>query len=206
MGHYQVLFSGALVDGVDPKSVRAKVQSELGLDERKLKQFFSGRTVVVRSRLSEHAAATFCDRMRALGAITRVKNLEPKVEDKYYRAEANRADHTLKDITAAFTTCPSCGHLQLDLSHCNKCGANIELIESKRAREDELIGRKVDRLRDSPPKSAGPTLAQRIARQSEQPAPGPKPNRSNVPPAAIRAPSSDRPARRGLRSWLKRSG
>ena len=75
MGDYQVLFSGEVSRGADAESVRVRLARELGIDERKSRQLFSGRTVVVRSQLSQQEAMRLQERLAALGALCRVKNL-----------------------------------------------------------------------------------------------------------------------------------
>ena len=51
MANYQVLFNGETLETADTERVRDNLARELGLDERKAKQLFSGRTVVIRSQL-----------------------------------------------------------------------------------------------------------------------------------------------------------
>ena len=50
MNHYQVLFSGEVAEGAQEAKVRENLSRELGIDERKAVQLFSGRTVVLRSQ------------------------------------------------------------------------------------------------------------------------------------------------------------
>jgi hypothetical protein len=49
MANYQVLFNGDVLEDSSTDSVRENLARELGLDQRKAKQLFSGRTVVIRS-------------------------------------------------------------------------------------------------------------------------------------------------------------
>ena len=56
MNHYQVLFSGEVAEGAQEATVRNNLSRELGIDERKIGQLFSGRTVVIRSQLSQEDA------------------------------------------------------------------------------------------------------------------------------------------------------
>ena len=56
MGNYQVLFSGEVSPNLNEETVRENLARELGIDELKVKQLFSGRTVVIKSQLSQEDA------------------------------------------------------------------------------------------------------------------------------------------------------
>lgn len=49
MGNYQVLFSGEVSPNLNEETVRENLARELGIDELKVKQLFSGRTVVIKA-------------------------------------------------------------------------------------------------------------------------------------------------------------
>ena len=68
MSHYQVLFSGEVAEGAQEATVRDNLSRELGIDERKIGQLFSGRTVVIRSQLSQEDALAIQARFADLGA------------------------------------------------------------------------------------------------------------------------------------------
>jgi len=158
MGHYQVLFSGEIAHQTNQDVVRAGLARELGIDERKARQLFSGRTVVIRSQLDRDEAFTLQERLAGLGAICRVKDLTPQREDRadYYRAEKERPEHTLRDITAAHVECPRCGHFQLEVSHCAHCGVDIAAAMKQKHKEDLIIEKKIRELRDQKLAAAGP--------------------------------------------------
>jgi hypothetical protein len=82
MNHYQVLFSGELVSGAQEDRVRENLARELGIDQRKAGQLFSGRTVVIRSQMLEGDAMVLQARLQKLGALARIKNLAPSTELK----------------------------------------------------------------------------------------------------------------------------
>ena len=154
MGDYQILFSGEVAGGADEEAVRARLSQELGIDERKARQLFSGRTVVIKSQLSQDEAETLQVRMEELGARCRVKNLAlptaapagPTIDKDAPRLDAKQ-EHTLKDITAAHIECPRCGHLQLESSHCVTCGVDIVAAVAQKRKEDLLIEKKIRDLR-----------------------------------------------------------
>jgi len=116
MANYQVLFSGELSKGASTDAVQANLGRELGIDDRKARQLFSGRTVVLRSQLEQREALALQKKLEDLGAVCRIKDFSPKSAE--YKPDANQSDYTLRDITAAHLECPRCGHLQLDSSHC----------------------------------------------------------------------------------------
>ena len=150
MSHYQVLFSGEVAEGAQEATVRDNLSRELGIDERKIGQLFSGRTVVIRSQLSQEDALAMQSRFADLGALMRIKDLTPKTEAKLdYRVDrAERGgDHTLRDITAAHVECPRCGHMQLEASHCARCGIDIAAAIKAQRKEDLIIEKKIRELR-----------------------------------------------------------
>lgn len=163
MSDYQVLFSGEVAKGSDLDAVRGRLARELGIDERKARALFSGRTVVIRSQLVEVEAQQLQQRLADLGAICRIKSLAapkgPAIDKHALRMEGQN-DQTLKDITAAHVECPRCGHLQLEASHCNQCGVDIAAATSQKRKEDLLIEKKIRALREGQggaPRGAGTT-------------------------------------------------
>ena len=72
MANYQVLFSGDVAENASIDTVRDNLARELGLDERKAKQLFSGRTVVIRSQLEQAEAQAWQERLARFGAICRI--------------------------------------------------------------------------------------------------------------------------------------
>ncbi len=150
MASYQVLFSGELVEGAVQEAVQANLARELGVDARKSQALFSGRTVVLKSQLSEADAMAMQARMGDLGALCRIKNLEAKTADKAlatYKKDLGATDHTLRDITAAHLECPRCSHLQLDSSHCARCGVDMAAAFKQKRKEDLIIEKKIKALR-----------------------------------------------------------
>ena len=160
MANYQVLFNGEVAEQANSDSVRDNLARELGLDERKAKQLFSGRTVVIRSHLDQQQAQDWQDRLHQLGALCRIKDLTPKEDNMIFGVgkSGGPAEHTLRDITAAHLECPRCGHMQLDSSHCARCGVDLEQASRQQHKEDLLIEKKIRDLQakrgDIPSRSA----------------------------------------------------
>jgi ribosomal protein L32 len=150
MANYQVLFSGDLAADASVETVRDNLARELGLDDRKAKQLFGGRTVVIRSQLEHQEALAWQDRLARIGAICRIKDLTPKKEAVMFDAQKNTSggiDQTLRDITAAHLECPRCGHMQLDSTFCARCGVDLEAAFKQKRKEDLLIEKKIRELR-----------------------------------------------------------
>ena len=194
MNNYQVLFSGEVSPHVNEETVRANLARELGIDERKAKQLFSGRTVVIKSQLSQEDALAVQARFSEFGAVCRVKDFTPRVEKVDYRvdrADREIADRTLKDITAAHVECPRCGHLQLEASHCARCGIDIGQALKQQRKEDLIIQKKIRELKDG-----------------KYPAPGDAVARSRVD-QELRYETAAEPEaslkKRGVMGWLRKS-
>ncbi len=158
MSNYQVLFNGEVAEEANQDHVRDNLARELGLDERKAKQLFSGRTVVIRSQLDQHEAEAWQSKLAQLGAVTRVKNLTPQPDTAQYKLDKHNTDRTLRDLTAAHVECPRCGHMQLDSGHCARCGVDLEQAFKQKRKEDLLIEKKIRELRAKQEPSRGPVI------------------------------------------------
>jgi ribosomal protein L37E len=180
MANYQVLFNGEVAGQANVDTVRDTLARELGLDDRKAKQLFSGRTVVIRSQLEQHQAQAWQDKLAQFGAVCRIKDLTPKEDKPTYPVESSgHAEHTLRDITAAHLECPRCGHMQLDSSHCARCGVDLEQAFRAKHKEDQMIEKKIRELRDDrvvpakpAPVKVAAASAGRAYREQEKPKKG----------------------------------
>lgn len=149
MGQFQVLFSGQIVEGANDALVRTNVARKLGLDERKVAQLFSGRTVVIRSELTRNEAEQLQSELNALGALARIKDLTPDERAKF-KIDRKNSVTTLKDITAAHVECPRCGHMQLESEFCARCGIDMANALKQKRKEDLLIEKKIRSLKGQP--------------------------------------------------------
>jgi len=145
MSRFQVLFSGEVAEGAAETAVRQNLVRRLGLEERKVSQLFSGRTVVIRSDLTREAAEELQAELAQLGAIARIKDTSPDEKAKFKIDKS--VDQTLKDITAAHHECPRCGYLQLESEYCTRCGVEIATAMKQKRREDVLIEKKIKGLK-----------------------------------------------------------
>ena len=189
MGDYQVLFSGEVTPQANPDAVRENLARELGIDERKARQLFSGRTVVIQSQLTHEGALQLQERLAELGAVARVKDLSPKnanVADYRVGGKAASPEETLRDITAAHRECPRCGHMQLEASHCARCGVDLAKATRQKHKEDLIIEKKIRELRAQKAKAATPI------RQPEE-------------EIVFESGTETEPKRRGVMGWFKRS-
>jgi ribosomal protein L37E len=154
MSRFQVLFSGETAKGANEGAVRQNLMRRLGLDERKVAQLFSGRTVVIRSEMSREAADALQAELAQMGAVARIKDTAPNEKAKY--SIDHGSDRTLKDITAAHIECARCGHLQLESEFCARCGIDIATATKQRRKEDILIEKKIRGLKDPRTGAQGP--------------------------------------------------
>ncbi len=198
MANFQVLFNGEVAEEADRDHVRDNLARELGLDERKAKQLFSGRTVVIRSQLDQHEALAWQTKLAQLGAVCRVKDLTPKPDhalfdvDKHH--DVSSADKTLRDLTAAHVECPRCGHMQLDSGHCARCGVDLEQAFKQKRKEDLLIEKKIRELRTKQNPPPGPQVE-----------PDPEPPIYATDSPSNPAPHSALKPKKNLLGWLKRT-
>ena len=186
MSNFQVLFNGEIASAADVDHVRDNLARELGLDERKAKQLFSGRTVIIRSQLELTEAENWQAKLAELGAVCRIKDLTPKDTAADYKIDKATPDRTLRDLTAAHIECPRCAHMQLDSSHCARCGVDLEQAFKQKRKEDLLIEKKIRELRNKN-KPTAPVVE-------------PEPELVTVAEQASRAQA----VKKGLLGWLKR--
>lgn len=146
MGHFQVLFSGQVVEGASEATVRRNLARRLGLDERKVAQLFSGRTVVIRSDLTRDEADKLQAELAGLGAVARIKDVAP-VDKAKFKIDRKPGDKTLNDITAAHVECPRCGHMQLESEFCARCGVDMATALKLKRKEDLLIEKRIRGLK-----------------------------------------------------------
>lgn len=164
MSNCQVLFNGITVEGRNVEGVEKALAGELGIDHSKARRLFNGRTVVLASQLAREEALSLQRRLEAIGAVTRIKDLAPKTElPPDYERDRAGADSTLRDLTAAHVDCPRCGHMQLESSHCARCGVDIEALFRKRRKEELLMDKQ---LRDH--RAAKEKQAQQLAQQATE--------------------------------------
>lgn len=143
---FQVLFNGEVADDANSAVVRDNLARVLGIEQHKVRALFSGRTVVLRSELSEESAKELHRKLADIGAIARIKDLNPE-SAAGFKVDARNTDFTLRDITAAFIECPRCTHQQLDAPHCARCGVDMAKAAKQKQKEDLIIERKIRELR-----------------------------------------------------------
>ena len=205
MSSYQVLFSGEIAEGATEEVVRANLARTLSIDDRKLTQLFSGRIVVLKSRLNQSQAEALQAQLSDLGAISRIRDLAPDKSKSAFKIDNRDPDTTLKDLTAAHVACPRCGHMQLDAEFCARCGANVNELQLQQNKEDLIIAKKIRELRANRREAAvddvGDDLRDAGAHDEEEPLPliethEPTETRGDVPNPFSR--------RSGLKRWFKR--
>lgn len=163
MGHFQVLYSGEVVEGAELEAVRRNLARRLGVDDRKSQQLFSGRTVVIQSQMERDNAFALQAELAELGAVARVKDLTPDERAKF-KTDQRVNDHTLRDITAAHIECPRCGHLQLEATFCARCGIDIRAATKQKRKEDLLIEKRIREFREERLKASRSVQKRGLAR------------------------------------------
>ena len=187
MSNYQVLFNGVTVEDRDVEGVERAVAGELGIPHSKAKRLFNGRTVVLASQLSRDEALDLQARLERVGAVARIKDLSPR-DEVPLDYERNKSDGTLRDLTAAHVDCPRCGHMQLESTHCAKCGVDIEALFRKRRKEDLLMEKKLRDHRAAVAKNADKQVAAQSGADgegSDLAASGAEANRSGTAKAGL---------------------
>ena len=167
MASFHILFSGEIVAGAQRDRVQANLARELGVADHKAKQLFSGRTVVIKSQLSEEQAEAYVARLADLGAVCRLKGDKPKPPNPArYKLDNAGVDRTLRDLTAAHVECPRCGNEQLLAEHCQRCGVDIAAAQKQRRKEDAIIEKKIRELRAKQQPEPSPIVSE--PRKSER--------------------------------------
>ncbi len=64
---YNIVFSGRLLDGHAPETVRAAVAKRLGLSPEQVERLFSGRKVVLKKGVTEESARLYLSILHGLG-------------------------------------------------------------------------------------------------------------------------------------------
>ncbi|GIZ11057.1 hypothetical protein [Pseudomonas sp. NCCP-436] len=81
MSRYEIAFSGELVPGAQPETVKANLARLFQADAQRIAMLFSGRRVVIKSNLDEAAAEKYRATLERAGARVAVVNLDPPVEE-----------------------------------------------------------------------------------------------------------------------------
>ena len=150
MATYQVLFGGELVGSATLEVVRDNLTRELDLDSRQAGQLFSGRTVVICSQLERRQAHAWQERFADLGALCFIQNFDQPTGSVRFGDGVDRvdpSDHMFGDIPAIRLACPRCGHEQLDVAICTRCGIDLDVAFRRKRSQDKVIEKKVRALR-----------------------------------------------------------
>ena len=111
----------------------------------------AGLVEALRARLAERGvlfpgkSKVVIHRMLARGSMTgSLDGVVWKPEEGEMRIPFSRS---LKDITAAHQECPRCGYMQLEASHCSRCGVDLVAAIKQKRKEDLIIEKKIRELR-----------------------------------------------------------
>lgn len=74
----QLVFTGEVLEGHDPATVRAALAARMRLDERRTERLFSGKRHVLRRGVTDTAALRHIARFAQMGALLRSEPVEPR--------------------------------------------------------------------------------------------------------------------------------
>lgn len=76
MSRFDLIFSGELVEGADPRQVRRNLEALFKTDAGAIARLFTGKPVVIRKDLDQEAAERYRAALQKAGALCRVRRIE----------------------------------------------------------------------------------------------------------------------------------
>ena len=139
---YQIVFSGQLVDGVDPAQAKANLSKLYKTDVSKVEKLFKGKPVVLKKNLGEDAALRYMTALKNAGVICKLEDmpiaagaaesgkpgpattaLPPKIDAGAF------ADVTVAPAGEVIMTHPKIAPPAIDTSQLNMAPVGEDLIE-----------------------------------------------------------------------------
>ncbi|WAJ38900.1 hypothetical protein OU800_06640 [Pseudomonas sp. GOM7] len=81
MSRYEIAFSGQLVPGADPETVKANLARLFQADAQRIAQLFSGRRIVIKNNLDATAAEKYRSTLERAGALVEVLDMDMPIEE-----------------------------------------------------------------------------------------------------------------------------
>ncbi len=81
MSRYEIAFSGEMVAGANPESVKANVAKLFQADAQRIALLFSGRRIVIKSNLDAAGAEKYRETLSRAGAVVEVRGLDVEIEE-----------------------------------------------------------------------------------------------------------------------------
>lgn len=81
MSRYEIAFSGQLVPGADPETVKANLARLFQADAQRIAQLFSGRRIVIKNNLDATAAEKYRSTLERAGALVEVLDMDAPIEE-----------------------------------------------------------------------------------------------------------------------------
>ncbi|MGP0170657.1 hypothetical protein ACSVIJ_02130 [Pseudomonas sp. NCHU5208] len=81
MSRYEIAFSGQLVPGADPETVKANLARLFQADAQRIAQLFSGRRIVIKNNLDATAAEKYRSTLERAGALVEVLDMDGPIEE-----------------------------------------------------------------------------------------------------------------------------
>lgn len=133
---YDVVFRGEILKGRDPAEVKAELAALFKAKPESVEKLFSGKPVVIASRVDERQARKYKDAFEKAGAGCEVRSLEENDSAGSERREY-AGGHSSGAPPANKASCPKCGAPLAESPECSKCGVIVEKYLARRAQETQ---------------------------------------------------------------------
>lgn len=172
MNTYSLIFSGDILPGHDPETVKAQLLSMLKLAPEKSARVFSGRDIVLKAGLDETRAAAYRRKLASMGVGTRLRADTPPEALKPVSAapseppppppatvlalepmptadaDAPGVQHETAspalELQADEMECPECGQKQARRNLCIRCGVDMPRVAAALAVAAEEVRHPMD--------------------------------------------------------------
>ncbi|MBD8573291.1 hypothetical protein IFR09_06305 [Pseudomonas syringae] len=78
---YEIVFSGQVVEGARPDTVKANLARLFQADAQRMELLFSGRRLVLKNKLDATAAEKYRSTLERAGAVVEVLDMHPHIEE-----------------------------------------------------------------------------------------------------------------------------
>lgn len=135
---FKVVFSGELMPGFAPDTVRSNLATLFKSDLSKIDSLFTGRPVALKRELKEIDADKYVAALRNAGALV---HKETDLAASLSLVATEEHDDTPAEVSATAPgqmTCPKCGHAQVKAIECEACGIIIDKYIARQTQQPEI--------------------------------------------------------------------
>jgi len=126
---YTIVFSGKTIQGKNIETVKSKLASFYGNDEKKIEILFSGNPIVIKKNIDKQTVLKYKNIFEECGAILNVMPIE---EIGKPSSPSPSSLEIVRDQSHSQTIkCPSCDFKQPQTDECVKCGIIIDKFHYK---------------------------------------------------------------------------